>query len=258
MIAHFHNTIIGGVVFGCLAAMNYWFPKAFGFKLAERWGKASFWCWLVGFYVAFMPLYILGLKGMTRRMNHYANPDWQPYLIVALIGAVIILFGIFFTVLQLYVSVRDRVTLRDPSGDPWGGRTLEWSTSSPAPFYNFAVLPQVRQLDQFWTDKQDGVAYMRPNRYEDIHMPRNTGVGVFMGLFGVVLGFALVWHIWWMAALGLAGMVGSFLVRVYDRDIDYWVPAAEVERIERARLAPLQKVGLVKVALPADDEQKAA
>ncbi|MEW5834781.1 MAG: cytochrome o ubiquinol oxidase subunit I [Pseudomonadota bacterium] len=258
LIAHFHNTIIGGVVFGCLAAMNYWFPKAFGFKLAERWGKASFWCWLVGFYVAFMPLYILGLKGMTRRMNHYANPDWQPYLVVALIGAVIILFGIFFTVLQLYVSVRDRVTLRDPSGDPWGGRTLEWSTSSPAPFYNFAVLPQVRELDQFWTDKQDGVAYMRPNRYEDIHMPRNTGVGVFMGLFGVVLGFALVWHIWWMAALGLAGMVGSFLVRVYDRDIDYWVPAAEVERIERARLAPLQKVGLVKVSVSSEDEQKAA
>jgi len=258
LIAHFHNTIIGGVVFGCLAAMNYWFPKAFGFRLAERWGKASFWCWLVGFYVAFMPLYILGLKGMTRRMNHYANPDWQPYLAVALVGAVIILFGIFFTVLQIYVSVRDRATLRDPSGDPWGGRTLEWSISSPAPFYNFAVLPQVRQLDQFWTDKQDGVAYMRPNHYEDIHMPRNTGVGVIMGLFGIVLGFALTWHIWWLAAVGLLGMVGGFLVRVYDRNTDYWVPAAEVERIERARLVPLQKVGLVKVPAAAEDEQKVA
>ena len=258
LIAHFHNTIIGGVVFGCLAAMNYWFPKAFGFRLAERWGKASFWCWLVGFYVAFMPLYVLGFKGMTRRMNHYANPDWQPYLAVALVGAVIIMAGIFFTVLQLYVSVRDRVTLRDPSGDPWGGRTLEWSTSSPAPFYNFAVLPQVRQLDQFWTDKQDGVAYMRPNRYEDIHMPRNTGVGVFMGLFGIVLGFAMVWHIWWMAAVGLLGMVGSFVVRAYDRDVDYWVPAAEVERIERARLAPLQKIGLVAMPEAGNDAQQAA
>ena len=259
LIAHFHNVIIGGVVFGCMAAINYWFPKAFGFRLNERWGKASFWCWLIGFYVAFVPLYILGLKGMTRRMNHYANPEWQPYLIVALVGAVIIAMGIFFTVLQFYVSVRDRKKLTDPSGDPWGGRTLEWSISSPAPFYNFALLPQVQDLDQFWEDKQNGVAYVQPAKYEDIHMPRNTGVGVFMGAFGTALGFALVWHIWWLAAFGLLGMVASFIVRAYDRDIDYWVPAAEVERIERSRHAQLQQYQTTQVApAAAPSRQKVA
>jgi cytochrome o ubiquinol oxidase subunit 1 len=259
LIAHFHNVIIGGVIFGCMAAINYWFPKAFGFRLNERWGKASFWCWLVGFYVAFVPLYILGLKGMTRRMNHYANPEWQPYLVVALVGAVIIAMGIFFTLLQFYVSVRDRNKLTDPSGDPWGGRTLEWAISSPAPFYNFAIVPQIHELDQFWEDKQNGVAYVQPAKYEDIHMPRNTGVGVVMGAFGTVLGFALVWHIWWLAAAGLVGMIASFIVRVYDRDIDYWVPAAEVERIERSRHAQLQQYQTTQVApAAAPSRQKVA
>ncbi|MGC1549839.1 MAG: cytochrome o ubiquinol oxidase subunit I [Rhodanobacter sp.] len=256
LIAHFHNVIIGGVVFGCLAAMNYWFPKAFGFKLEERWGKASFWCWLVGFYVAFVPLYILGLKGMTRRMNHYANPEWQPYLIVALIGAVIIAAGIFFTLLQLYVSIRNRELNRDLTGDPWGGRTLEWETSSPPPFYNFAIVPKVEVLDQFWEDKETGRAYQRPAHYEDIHMPRNTGVGVIMGAFSVALGFGLIWHIWALAALGLVGMIGSFIARAYDRDVDYYVPAAEVEKIERARLVRLDK--MVERVGPASAGQKVA
>ncbi|MFC4525679.1 cytochrome o ubiquinol oxidase subunit I [Dyella halodurans] len=258
LIAHFHNVIIGGVVFGCMAAINFWFPKAFGFRLNERWGKASFWCWLVGFYVAFVPLYILGLKGMTRRMNHYANPEWRPYLVVALVGAVIIAMGIFFTVLQLYVSVRDRKKLTDPSGDPWGGRTLEWSISSPAPFYNFALVPRIAELDQFWEDKQNGVAYVQPAKYEDIHMPRNTGVGVYMGAFGTVLGFALVWHIWWLAAIGLLGMIGSFIARAYDQDVDYWVPAAEVEKLERSRLAKLQQLHTTQVVPVAPSRQKVA
>ncbi|GAB2578503.1 cytochrome o ubiquinol oxidase subunit I [Dyella jejuensis] len=256
LIAHFHNMIIGGVVFGCLAAMNYWWPKAFGFKLEERFGRYSFWCWLVGFYVAFMPLYILGLKGMTRRMNHYANPEWQPYLIVALVGAVIIMAGIGFTILQIAVSVRNRAANRDLTGDPWGGRTLEWETSSPPPFYNFAVLPQVEELDQFWADKEHKRAYRRHAHYADIHMPRNTGVGVFMGAFGTALGFALVWHIWWLAMAGLVGMVASFIVRAYDTDVDYYVPGAEVEKIERARLVPLHK--LIETVDPAAAGQKVA
>ena len=259
LIAHFHNVIIGGVVFGVFAAINYWFPKAFGFRLNEFWGKASFWCWLVGFWLAFAPLYVLGLKGMTRRMNHYANPDWQPFLIVAALGAAVIAVGILCTLVQFYVSIRDRKALTDPSGDPWGGRTLEWAISSPAPFYNFAIVPQVSDLDQFWEDKQNGVAYVQPAKYEDIHMPRNTGVGVVMGAFGTVMGFALVWHIWWMAALGLVGMVAAFIVRAYDRDIDYWVPAAEVERIERSRHAQLQQFQTTQVApVAAPQRQKVA
>jgi len=165
--------------------MVYWFPKAFGFKLNERLGKYSFWCWFIGFFMAFMPLYILGFMGMTRRLNHYDNPAWQPYLIVAWVGAVIIALGIFFLLLQIFVSIRDRKKNVDFDGDPWGGRTLEWSIPSPPPFYNFAKVPQVSHLDQFWHDKETGVAYQRPARYEDIHMPRNTGAGVYIGVAGL-------------------------------------------------------------------------
>ena len=149
LIAHFHNVIIGGVLFGAMAGYNYWFPKAFGFKLDERWGKASFWCWLIGFYVAFMPLYVLGLMGMTRRMQHYDDLSWQPWLLVAAAGAVVILAGIVCQVIQLVVSIRARERLR-VTGDPWNGRTLEWSTASPPPAWNFSVLPQVAEADAYW------------------------------------------------------------------------------------------------------------
>ncbi|MGE8658079.1 MAG: cytochrome o ubiquinol oxidase subunit I [Achromobacter sp.] len=241
LIAHFHNTIIGGVVFGCIAGMTYWFPKAFGFKLNERLGRYSFYCWFVGFFLAFMPLYILGFKGMTRRLNHYDNPEWQPYLLVALAGAALIMLGIWFLLQQVFVSVRQRKQNQDITGDPWDGRTLEWSIASPAPFYNFAHVPHVDELDQFWEDKQSGKAYKRPAKYEDIHMPKNTAAGVFIGAFGLVMCFALIWHIWWLSIVGFVGMIGSFIVRAYDRDVDYWVPAAEVERIENAHFDKMQK-----------------
>jgi cytochrome o ubiquinol oxidase subunit 1 len=241
LIAHFHNTIIGGVMFGCIAAMVYWFPKAFGFKLDERLGKYSFACWFIGFYLAFMPLYILGFKGMTRRLNTYSNVEWQPYLIVALVGACFIAAGIYFLLAQVFVSVRNRDALRDTTGDPWDARTLEWSIPSPPPFYNFAHVPHIEHLDQFWEDKESGRAYRRPARYEDIHMPRNTATGVFMGAFGCALCFAMVWHIWWLAIAGLAGMIVSFVLRAYDRNTDYYVPAAEVERIENAALGVPQQ-----------------
>ncbi|KJK13111.1 cytochrome o ubiquinol oxidase subunit I [Burkholderiaceae bacterium 16] len=241
LVAHFHNVIIGGVIFGCLAAMSFWFPKVFGFTLNERWGKISFWCWLVGFYLAFMPLYVLGFKGMTRRMNHYTHADWQPYLIVALCGAVIIGAGIVALLVQLAVSVRDRKNNRDLTGDPWDGRSLEWATASPAPFYNFAHVPHITSLEQHWDDKEAGRAYVRPGHYEDIHMPRNTSAGVIVSAFGLVLCFALVWHMWALAGLGLLGIIGTFIARTYDRDVDYYVPAAEVERIENSRYAQLRK-----------------
>ncbi len=243
LVAHFHNVIIGGVLFGYVAAMMYWFPKAFGFKLNERLGKASFWCWLVGFWMAFLPLYVVGLKGMTRRMNHYDNPEWHPWLIVAWFGAVIIAAGIFFLVLQIAVSIKDRKQNMDLTGDPWGGRSLEWSIASPAPFYNFAHVPHVDHLEQFWEDKEAGRAYKQPTHYEDIHMPRNTADGVFIGgIFGTILGFALIWHIWWLAIVGFLGMVGTFVRRSYNRNTDYYVPAKEVEAIENARYRQLQQV----------------
>ncbi|ASL00119.1 cytochrome o ubiquinol oxidase subunit I [Xanthomonas citri] len=241
LIAHFHNVIIGGVVFGYLAGLTYWFPKAFGFKLNEKIGKASFWCWIIGFFVAFMPLYVLGFMGMTRRMNTYNHPEWAPWLYVAAVGAAIIGMGIFLNLVQIGYSVWKRKEHMDYTGDPWDGRTLEWATSSPPPFYNFAVLPHIDDRDQFWADKQSGKGWVRPSKYEAIHMPRNTGAGVYIGAFSVLLGFGLIWHIWWLAIIGLVGMIGSFIARTFDDDIDYWVPADEVERIENARFALLEQ-----------------
>jgi cytochrome o ubiquinol oxidase subunit 1 len=242
LIAHFHNVIIGGAVFGYLAGFAYWFPKAFGFKLNERLGKYSFWCWIVGFYLAFMPLYVLGFMGMTRRLNHYDNPAWTPWLIAAFAGAVIIMFGIIFQIAQLVVSIRDREKNRDVTGDPWDGRTLEWATSSPPPFYNFAEVPHVDHLDHHWETKVGAPQKAKTAAdYKDIHMPRNTGVGFYIGFGSLIFGFALIWHIWWLAIVGLVGMVVTFIIRSNDDDIDYYVPAAEVAKIENARLQTLAK-----------------
>src|SRR6202795_3228010 len=211
LVAHFHNVIIGGVVFGALAGITYWFPKAFGFTLDERLGKASFWCWLIGFYLAFMPLYQLGLMGMTRRLQHIPDPSWQPLLLVAEAGAIVIFCGILCQVAQLYVSIRTREQRRDLTGDPWNGRTLEWSTSSPPPAYNFAVLPRVETIDAFWHMKRTGRAPIEPE-YEDIEMPRNSPTGFITAFFAVVTGFALIWHIWWMVILGVLAAAVTVLV----------------------------------------------
>ncbi|SFU12353.1 cytochrome o ubiquinol oxidase subunit I [Pseudomonas marincola] len=235
LIAHFHNTIIGGAVFGYLAGFTFWFPKAFGFKLDERLGKCAFWCWITGFFVAFMPLYVLGFMGMTRRLNHYDNPLWHPYLIVAFFGAVLIFCGIAFQIAQILVSIKNRDALRDHTGDPWGGRTLEWSTSSPPPFYNFAQLPTVHAIDAFHEMKENDTAYLRPARYSPIHMPKNTAAGLIIGLVGAVFGFAMVWHIWWLAGLTFIAMVATFVVRSYNQDVDYYVQPDEIERIENQR-----------------------
>jgi cytochrome o ubiquinol oxidase subunit 1 len=231
LVAHFHNTIIGGVVFGCLAGFTYWFPKAFGFTLNETLGKCSFWCWLVGFYLAFVPLYILGLMGMTRRLNHYDNAAWHPYLIVAAIGAAVILCGIIFQIAQLIVSIAQREKNRDLTGDPWNGRTLEWSVSSPPPAYNFAERPVVRGRDAFWEMKQQG-ALQKIGKLRGIHMPRNTSTGLFIGGFSFVLGFGLVWHIWWMAAFGGLGIVISAIVHSFNEHREYYMWAEDVARVQ--------------------------
>ena len=241
LIAHFHNVIIPGVVFGYLAGYMLWFPKAFGFKLNERWGTLSFWCWAIGFVVAFMPLYVLGLLGMPRRMEHYDIAAWQPHLIVAAIGAFIIFLGIVCMAIQLIVSIRDRKQLVDMTGDPWNGRSLEWATSSPAAPYNFAVIPDVKGIDAFWLMKQAGTAYKRPDHYVDITLPRNSGLGVMIGVLGGVFGFAMIWWIWWLAVLCLGLIAMLIIIRASDDDTNYVMPASEVKAIEDAWFAKIAK-----------------
>ena len=243
LIAHFHNVIIGGVVFGLLAGINYWFPKAFGYKLNEFWGKVSFWCWLIGFWIAFTPLYILGLMGVTRRVNHFDDQSLQIWFVIAAVGVAIIAAGIGAFILQLIVSYFQRDKNRDVTGDSWGsGRTLEWATSSPPPVYNFAKTPVVHDVDAWWDMKKHG--YQRPTSgFEDLHMPKNTGAGFVISMIAMVLGFALIWHIWWLAIVSFAGVIIATIVHTFNYNRDYYIPAAEVQATEDARTEQLARHG---------------
>ena len=235
LVAHFHNMLIPGALFGYLAGYAYWFPKVFGFRLDEKWGKLAFWNWLIGFYLAFMPLYVLGFMGMPRRMQHYTNPEWQSLLIVAAAGALLILIGINCLIIQLVLSIRNREGNRDLTGDPWDARTLEWSTSSPPPVYNFAVLPVVNEKDAFMGMKEKQTAYNRPNQYIDLHLPKNTGAGFVIGGSAFLFGFAMVWHIWWLAIISLLTMIIVVIVSSFNDDNEGCMPASEVECIENNR-----------------------
>jgi cytochrome o ubiquinol oxidase subunit 1 len=239
LIAHFHNMLIPGALFGFFAGYTYWFPKAMGFRLDEKWGKRAFWCWLIGFYLAFAPLYILGFMGMPRRMGHYANLAWQPYLIIAAGGTAIILAGIIFLLVQLAVSFKRRHVNRDLTGDPWDGRTLEWATSSPPAAYNFAAIPVVQDIDAFTDMKEKDLAYKPPAQYHNIHMPKNAPYAYLIGILAFLFGFAMVWHIWWLATLFALAMLFTVIIRSIDDDTDYVIPAAEVERIENERYRQL-------------------
>ena len=236
LVAHFHNVIIGGVLFGAFAGYTFWFPKAFGFRLHEGLGKAAFWCWIIGFYVAFMPLYVLGLMGMTRRMQHYDIAAWHPWLLIAAGGAAIILAGIILQIAQLAVSIRRREELRDVTGDPWNGRSLEWATPSPPPTFNFAVLPRVEGRDAYWAMKQrarrQGKLSEEPG-YTDIEMPRNSPTGFICAFFATFMGFALIWHIWWLVAFAALGAYATFVVFAWRDRVEYVIPADEVARIDR-------------------------
>jgi len=237
LVAHFHNVVIGAVLFGAFAGYNYWFPKAFGFALDERLGKAAFWCWFVGFYVAFVPLYVTGLLGMTRRLQHYDQPQWHPWILVAGVGALIILCGIALQAAQLVVSIRSRQRRTDRTGDPWDGRTLEWATPSPPPLFNFAVLPNVKGEEPYWGVKRKAITAMQLSpepSYEPIEVPRNSSTGIVTAFLAFVLGFALIWHIWWMAALALVGAYATFVVFAWRDVAESVLPAEEVARIDRA------------------------
>ena len=234
LVAHFHNVIIGGTFFGVMAGTVYWWPKAFGFKLDEFWGKMTFWFWVVGFYFAFMPLYVLGLMGVTRRLNHFDDSSLQPWFLVAAFGALLVACGIGSFLVQIFVSIRNREQLRDLTGDPWDGRTLEWATSSPPPDYNFAFTPMVHDLDT-WTDMKSR-GYMRPlEGYKPIHMPKNTGAGVILAGLSTVLGIAMIWYVWWLAAVSLLGLLVVAIGHTFNYKRDYYISADDVVRTESAR-----------------------
>lgn len=256
LVAHFHNVLIPGALFGYFAGLIYWFPKVYGFKMNEKWGKISFWSWVVGFPTAFLPLYALGLKGMPRRLDHIANPDWQPLLLVASLGTAIIVFGIAAMAIQFYLTYKQRNQNRDLTGDPWNARTLEWSTSSPPPVYNFAVIPTVHGLDEFWAQKEKGTAYKRPETYSDIHMPKNVPYGVWIGIASFFLGFGLIWYMWWLAALGLLGCIVTVIVAASKDDNEYIIPAAEVKKIEDARYEKLEAALAAQVAAQKNNSQE--
>ena len=242
LIAHFHNVIIGGVVFGVFAAINYWWPKAFGFKLDEFWGKVSFWCWVPGFWLAFLPLYILGLMGVTRRMRVFDDPSLQIWFGIAAIGALMIAAGIGAMLVQFAVSIWKRDELRDETGDPWGGRTLEWATSSPPPEYNFAFTPVIHDLDA-WQDMKDHGAKRPVSGFKDIHMPSSTGAGIILAGISLVLGFAMVWHIWWLAGLSFVALIGGAIAHTFNYKRDFYIPAATVAATEDARTRQLAEAG---------------
>ncbi|KAA0571238.1 cytochrome o ubiquinol oxidase subunit I [Azospirillum sp. Sh1] len=234
LIAHFHNVIIGGVLFGLFAGIYYWWPKAFGFRLDPFWGKMSFWFWVIGFYFAFMPLYVLGLMGVTRRLRVFEDPSLQIWFQIAAFGAVLIALGIGSFLIQIAVSVLKRKQLVDVSGDPWDGRTLEWATSSPPPGYNFAFTPVIHDNDAWWDMKKRG--YARPlDGFRPIHMPSNTGTGVILAGISTVLGFALVWHIWWLAAVSFVGLLAVAINHTFNYNRDFHIPVDEVVRTESER-----------------------
>jgi cytochrome o ubiquinol oxidase subunit 1 len=234
LIAHFHNVIIGGVVFGVFAGINFWFPKAFGFRLDAFWGKVSFWCWFIGFWVAFTPLYVLGLMGVTRRVSHFDDPSLQIWFVIAACGAAIIAVGIAAFLVQIAVSIWRRKELRDVTGDIWEGRTLEWSTSSPPPDYNFAFTPVVHEMDAWHDMKQRGAQRPRSG-FVDIHMPKNTGAGFVIAMLATAMGFALVWHMYWIALGLLIATVAASIVHTFNYSRDYYIKADAVTRCEDQR-----------------------
>jgi cytochrome o ubiquinol oxidase subunit 1 len=238
LVAHFHNVIIGGTLFGMFAGINYWFPKAFGFKLDKKWGTISFWCWVVGFYFAFMPLYVLGLMGVTRRMRYFDDPNLQIWFVIAAFGAALIAAGIGAFLMQIFVSIRNREKLADLSGDPWGGRTLEWATSSPPPEYNFAFTPIVHDLDA-WYDMKDRKHARPVSGFKAIHMPSGTGTGVVLAGLSVAFGFAMIWYIWWLAGLALVGIFGTTIFHTFNYKRDFYIPVEDVIASEDARTRQL-------------------
>jgi cytochrome o ubiquinol oxidase subunit 1 len=242
LVAHFHSNVIGGVLFGIFAGISYWWPKIAGFRLNERIGRYAFWCWIVGFCLSFIPMYILGLMGATRRLDHYdSSTGWQPFYIMMMIGGIVISIGVALQIVQIIASFIEKRRLRDTTGDPWDGRSLEWATPSPTPSYNFTTIPDVTNRDAFLDMKQTGVP--KP-AYEDILMPKNTASGIYISAFAFLAGFAFVWHINWLAAVSIVGVIICIITRTFNEHTEYTIPAAEIRRLDEARMAKARAAGI--------------
>jgi len=251
LVAHFHSNVVGGVLFGIFCGLNYWFPKFAGFRLNERIGRNAFWFWIVGFSLSFIPMYILGLMGATRRLDHYdASTGWQPLYVVMLIGGLTIAIGMALQLAQILASVIERKRLADTTGDPWNGRTLEWSTASPAPEYNFTAIPSVATRDAFWEMKRHGLP---KSAYEDIHVTKNTSAGVWISLFAFLAGFGFVWEINWLWIVSLVAILVSIMKKAFNEDSEYVIPAAQVKKMEAERLARQPKAPTAEEADSAED-----
>ena len=232
LVAHFHTVIIGGLLFGFFSGFTYWFPKIMGFKLNERLGRYAFYFWIVGFLAAFMPLYLLGFMGATRRLDHYeASTGWGPLFIVAAIGATLVMIGMTLQILQLIVSFRQRKK-NQAGSDPWNGRTLEWSIPSPPPFYNFAVTPKVEERDPFWAMKQGKGHKTQKPHYKDVYLPKNSPMGLFIGIFSFILGFAMTWHIMWLALISFLGIIACIILRTSDDDSEKCISAEKLKKMD--------------------------
>ena len=235
LIAHFHTMIVGVALFGIFAGLTLWFPKIMGFTLNERLGRRAFWLWLIGFFVSFLPMYLLGFMGATRRLDHYAGTTgWQPLFITSTVGFIIIMWGVITQVQQIYVSIRDRKKNRDTTGDPWNGRTLEWATSSPPPFYNFAVIPTITSREPFWDMKKQG--QLPSKDYKNILLPKNTPMGIYLSAFAFIAAFSLVWHVHWLTLLGLLGVITCLIILSLNEETEYVLTAAEIEKIETSKV----------------------
>jgi cytochrome o ubiquinol oxidase subunit I len=256
LVAHFHNVIIPGVLFGLLAGYHYWFPKAFGFRLHEGWGRISALLWIFGFSFTFFPLYVLGLMGMPRRSASYSDPAFDPYTLVALFGALLVLTALSTLCVQLWVSIRDRDQTRVTIGDPWNGRTLEWSIPSPPPPYNFATIPNVSERDAFSAAKENGTAYLVPDQYEDIEMPKNTAIGMVFCITGTLLGLALVWYIWWLAIGSMVAATITLIVRSFSTDVTQTFRAEDIAVEHRAWLAQIAEAVPVKRDLETESSNR--
>ena len=232
VVAHFHN-MLNVVGFAAIGGINFWFPKVFGFKLDERIGKRAFWFFSAGTVVLFGSMYALGFMGMPRRIDYIPFVSWRPLLMSEEAGIFLFLIAAYYMIKQMYVSIRDRAQHRVTGPDPWRtARSLEWLTHCPVPFYNFALLPHINSRDEWAWRRQNGLVNLRPDHYEDIHLPNNTFVPMLLGALAFGLGFGMVWRMYWLAGLSLLGIVVAVIARSFEPDSGHTIPGVRIREIE--------------------------